>query len=392
MDVIFKNTALASGSKKLLVKLTLVALLLVLSNASGGMASAQGLLRIAGCRLVDDKGPVKAMGVNYVDGFWAFAKDGDRTKYLPDLDALAEAKIPFIRIALGPWGPLKVDGPPAPEIVDFVRNRDRYFDRLDVFLDDAKARHLGVVLDVFWNVDPYLAYFGEPEASWPDPKSRTGLFLREVVKEIARRRGADPTIWMIEFLNEGDLLIDFPHAPHSRADLVALINGLAGVLRASGDRHLVDTGNSLPRPAAKRLGQHQGWTADSRADFVGAMDAETPTGSPVASVHIYPEDKAARPWDGGDVLSVLPVLTKTGLKACHPVFIGEFGAPDSNLEQIYIKRIARSDIQLSAIWGFGRAAGDPLYIGLNARGRALLRQIGLAARTPAPAAAYGGKP
>ena len=341
-----------------------------------GAAPAEGLLRIADCRIVDDRGPVKAMGVNYVDGFWNFAKDGERASYLPALDALAEAKVPFIRMAFGPWAPSKLDGPAAPAIADFVANRARYFERLDTFLDDAKARHISVVLDVFWNVDPYSAYFGEPATAWSHPESRTGAFLREVVAELGRRHGADPTIWMIEFLNEGNLLIDFPRAPHSRDELVALIDGLAGALRAAGDRHLMTTGNSLPMQAAEHLYAHQGWTPDSRDEFLRALDAETPARSEVASVHLYPSQTAGRPWDDGDILNALPLLNEHSLKTCQPVFVGEFGATDRPLVKTFIDSFTRSDIQLTAVWGFGRVAGDPYSIGIDALGRELLLRLG----------------
>src|SRR4051794_4198161 len=77
-------------------------LALALCMGGGGQARAEDLLRLDQCRIVDGRGPVRAMGVNYVDGFWAFTKDGKRDAYLPYLEALAEARIPFIRMAFGP--------------------------------------------------------------------------------------------------------------------------------------------------------------------------------------------------------------------------------------------------------------------------------------------------
>jgi hypothetical protein len=352
----------------------IAALSLLLAALAGrcGPAWADGLLRLADCRIVDDHGPVKAMGVNYVDGFWRFAVDRRRETYLPYLDALAEAKIPFIRMAFGPWAAYDARRP-APAIADFVARRGEYFDLLDRFLADAKARHIGVVLDVFWNIDPYTVYFDEPLAAIARPDSRTSAFLREVVAELARRHGRDSTIWMIEFLNEGNLEVDYPRAPHALADLVALLEGLATALREAGDRHLVDSGNSLPRPAAERLSRRQGWAPDGLADFLRALDAETPV--EVASAHIYPEKPGARPWDGDDVLNTLPRLAEHGLSACHPVFVGEFGATDPALEESYVTRIAASGVPLAAAWGFGRPAFDPMAFGIDAPGRARLARL-----------------
>ncbi len=342
----------------------------------GGAARADGLLRIAGCRIVDDHGPIKAIGVNYVDGFWGCAKNGKREAYLPYLDALAEAKIPFIRMGFGPWAGNKADSPQAPQIADFVENRDRYFERLAIFLADLRARHIGVVLDVFWNIDPYTVYFKEPAAARADPKSRTFGFLKATLAELARRHGQHPNIWMIEFLNEGDLYIDFNGAPHSRADLDALIEGLASALRAGGDKHLVDSGNALPRPAAQHLVGHEGWRPDSREDFLRALGAETPAGVTVASVHIYPEKAGARPWTHDDVLATLSVLSQNSAKTCQPVFVGEFGAMNPVDEKTYIRSVADSGIQLAALWGFGRPQYDAYSFAYDERGQALLAFIG----------------
>lgn len=356
-----------------------IGLVVALAGAQGA-ALGEGLLRIADCRIVDDNGPVKAMGVNYVDGFWQFASDGRREAYLPALDALAAAQIPFIRMAFGPWAPIDFGKPPSPAIIDFVAHRELYFERLDAFLDDAKARHIGVVLDVFWGVDPYAIYFGDPPSAWSDPNSKTFAFLRDVVGELGQRRGTDPTIWMVEFLNEGDLLIDFPAAPHSRSEFIALIDGLADALRAAGDRHLIDTGNSLPRPAAEHLDELEGWKTDAADEFLRALDAETPARFEVASVHIYPEEKPTRPWDDGDILQTLPILEAHSRKSCQPVFVGEFGSTDPTVNAAYIERIARSDIPMAAVWGFGRIRSDPFTFGFDARGRERLRRIGLGSR------------
>jgi hypothetical protein len=352
----------------------MLTLLLIALVSLCATARADGLLRLADCQIVDDRGSVKAMGVNYVDGFWSFASDGKRKAYLPYLDALAEAKVPFIRMAFGPWADDKPDAQPVPQIADFVANRDRYFERLDTFLADLKARRIAAVLDVFWNIDPYTTYFGEPVTASACPDSRTAAFLREVVAELARRHGRDPTIWMIEFLNEGNLGVDFPRAPHSRADLVALMKGLAAALRGAGDRHLVDSGNSLPRSAAERLHQRQGWAPDSLGDFYRALDDETPVD--VASVHVYPEIAGDRPWDGDDVLATLPRLVAHSRRDCRPIFVGEFGAKDPMLEESFVARIAQSGVPLAAAWGFGRPAFDPMTFGIDARGRAQLARIG----------------
>jgi hypothetical protein len=352
-----------------------LAALLLLAGV-GGAARADGLLRLANCRIVDAGGPIKAMGVNYVDGFWNYAKDGKREAYLPYLDALSEAKIPFIRMAFGPWANDRPDAPPAPQIDDFVEKRARYFERLDTFLADLRARHIGAVLDVFWNIDPYAVHFGEPADARARPGSKTAAFLTDTVAELARRNGQDPTIWMVEFLNEGDLDIDFDRAHHTRADLAGLLKRLAAAMRAAGDRHLIDSGNSLPRPAADHLNAHAGWKSDDLGGFLHALDGETPSNIDVASVHIYPEDKAARPWDDGDVMNTLPALVKHGAQSCKPVFIGEFGAKDPAQDAAYIRRVGQSGVQMAAVWGFGRSAADPFAIGLDPSGKALLAVIG----------------
>ena len=147
---------------------------------------------------------------------------------------------------------------------------------------------------------------------------------------------------MIEFVNEGDLDIDYPRAHHTRPELVSLLRRLAGAMRGAGDRHLIDSGNSAPRPAAEHLSLGQGWKRDSREEFLQALDAETPPGVDVASVHLYPEPGDARPWDGGDVLDMLPALAAHARRSCQPVFVGEFGARDLASEDRYVARVAAS--------------------------------------------------
>jgi hypothetical protein len=344
-------------------------------GADGGRAQAEGLTRIANCRIVDDRGPIKALGVNYVDGFWSFARDGKREAYLPALDALADAKIPFVRMAFGPWSAYKPDAPATPEIADFVMRRERYYERFDVFLADLRARRIAVVLNLFWDVDPYTVYFHEPLTASADPDSRTSAFLREVIEELARRYGADPAIWLLEFTNEGNLGVDYPHALHTRREMTALARRLAGAARAAGDPHLISSGNAAPRPAAQRLAQRQGWRPDDREEFLDALDDETANSADVVSVHLYPEDPAARPWDGGDVLNALPVLVAHAGKTCRPLFIGEFGASDPRVADEFVTRVTASDVQLAAIWGFGRPDHDPLAFRGDATGRQRLRQL-----------------
>jgi hypothetical protein len=48
---------------------------------------AATLVRVENCAPVDDHGPIRAIGVNWTDGFWNFAQDGNREAYLPDMDA-----------------------------------------------------------------------------------------------------------------------------------------------------------------------------------------------------------------------------------------------------------------------------------------------------------------
>ena len=358
--------------------MSIIRLVVVILAIAGSPPAARGdgLLRLSDCRISDDHGPIKAMGVNYVDGFWQFAKDGDRQRYLPYLDALAEAEVPFIRMAFGPWAEYRSDRPAAATIVDFVNHYERYFVRLDGFLADLKVRRIGVVLDVFWNADPYTTYFQEAVAASTDPTSRTFGFMKQIVSELGKRQGQNPGVWMLEYLNEGNLDIDFDRARHSRSEFVGQIESLVEASRAAGDKHLISSGNALPRPAAQHLDTREGWKPDTREEYLAALDAETPSGVDVASVHVYPEDTATRPWDGGDVFNALPAAVKHSRETCKPLFVGEYGAKDEVQRGVYIRRLILSQVQLAAIWGFGRPPFDPFSFGVDVRGRALLTQLG----------------
>lgn len=353
----------------------LAALVILPATSSANDTRANDLLHVENCRLVDRTGPVKAIGVNYVDGFWDYAKNGKRESYLPALDALADAKVPFIRMAFGPWASSDLSKPTDPAINYFINNRDLYFKRLDIFIRDAKDRHIRLVLDVFWNVDPYLKYFNEKPSAWQDSDSRTVRFLTDTLIELASRHGKDPEILLIEFFNEGNLFIDYPNAPHTRTELISLFNTLVSVMRTHEDEHIIETGNSLPRPAASHLNKHDGWSSDSKYEFLQALEAENSSEAKVASIHLYPEFELTRTYDHGNILNVLPILKIYEKKDCRPIFIGEFGAEDENLEQLYIKKIVQSDIQLAAIWGFERPAGRPFAFGIDAKGRALLSKL-----------------
>ena len=245
------------------------------------VAQADGLLQIVSCRIVDDRGPVKAMGANYLSGFWEFAKSGKRrTIAISRRVGGGENTFHSHGIwSLRGYSPLF---PPSTAIVDFVRNRDRYFERLNTFLTDLKARHIAAVVDVFWTIDPYASYFHESPRATGRPESKTFAFLVDTVAEFGRRFGSDPEIWMIEFVNEGDLFVDFETARHTRPEFVTQMRELADALHSAGDHHLIDSGNALPRPASQHLDRGQGWKLDSKDEFLDALDAETSVG--VASV------------------------------------------------------------------------------------------------------------
>ena len=181
---------------------------------------------------------------------------------------------------------------------------------------------------------------------------------------------------MIEFLNEANLTIDYPQARHQRRDMAQTLSSLAAEMRAAGDRHIVESGNSRPRPSAEHLATGRGWKVDAPDEFLAAVDAETPSGVDVSSLHVYPEEANARPWTGADALKVLPLAVRHGLGACKPVWIGEFGAQAPDQRASFICRVKASEAQLSAVWGFGRFKGDPLAFGLDDAGKKVLAAVG----------------
>ena len=162
-------------------------------------------------------------------------------------------------MAFGPWAAYKPEAPPAPQIAG-IRRTPRTLLRAAWHISRRfeSPTHRGSARRVLEHRSLRPLFRGDPAAT-ANSNSKTN-FLSQTVTELARRYSQNPTIWMIEFLNEGNLDIDFDRAHHSRGEFVTLLVKLASVARHAGDRHLLNSGNGLPRPAAEHLDERKGWT------------------------------------------------------------------------------------------------------------------------------------
>ena len=334
----------------------------------------------------------RGIGVNYYSAFNRLIESGEDNSSLAGLEVLAKHKIPFIRFACcGFW----------PKEWNLYRsNKEEYFRRLDRLVGEARERNIGLIPSLFWYDGCIPDIVGEPRSQWGNPKSKTIAFMRQYVNEVVGRYLHERAIWAWELGNEYNLGADLPnaaeHRPPVQLDLgtaasrsaeddlthemvVTACAEFARAVRALDPGRPITTGHSLPRPAAEHLRREKTWTQDSPDEFERNLLEVTPSPCDLISVHLYPFDKERFKVKDVAYAQTMRHCMEAARRGGKAVFVGEFGAPDSQedggpqaarkhiLEMI--SAIETADVPLAALWNFDPTSqGDSFDVsGNNAR-------------------------
>jgi endo-1,4-beta-mannosidase len=342
----------------------------------GLIASSEASIVVApNGAILKDGSAWRGIGINYFSAFNRLIQNGDDASSFSGLEVLAKHKIPFIRFACcGFW----------PNEWNLYRNnKNEYFRRMDSFVAEARKRNIGLIPSLFWYDACIPDVVGEPRNQWGNPKSKTIAFMRQYVKEVVGRYLHERAIWAWELGNEYSLGADLPnaaeHRPPVHLDLgtaaarsaeddlthemiVTACAEFAKAVRALDSKRPITTGHSLPRAAAEHLRREQKWTQDSPEEFERNLLEVTPSPSDLISVHLYPFDKErfnAKDMPYAQTLQHCMSAARRGGKA---IFVGEFGAPDSQKDggpeaarkQILemIAAFEATGVPLAALWNF----------------------------------------
>ena len=114
---------------------------------------------------------------------------------------------------------------------------------------------------------------------------------------------------------------------------------------------IVESGTTLPRPAAWHLAHGEGWKRDSVEQGFSTLLDLTPDPMDVLSVHVYEKAKEHYPEAGG-TQGVIGLVMKQAQAVRKPLFIGEFPVKDQVQTQEYLHAMEANRVPLSAFWVF----------------------------------------
>ncbi|WP_295992854.1 hypothetical protein [Rugamonas sp.] len=330
--------------------------------------------------------PFYGVGVNYYDAFTRYVGTGKDTTWMAGLTTLQSYNVPFIRVnAIGFW---------APDIkANYINNKATFYARLDTFMNEASKRHIGVILDVFWNWTGWTDMNGEHAAAIGDPNSATRKMMRTVAAEMVLRYKNHPALWGWEYANESTSLMDLPDAinnyqwlPHYSTDakrgpadnytapqMLSAIADFSRTVRINDTVTPIFSGNARPRYDAYHL--PKSWDPDSPQQ-VGQILTRDNVGTDTTSMHLYLTDETAafgtdtvtKTVVAGNYSNTLAAImarskevdAKGKLVDPRPFFLGEFGVSDADYGAAGAKTkfnqitdaILANKVPMSALWVF----------------------------------------
>jgi len=307
--------------------------------------------------LIKDGRPYRAIGVNYFNAFCRHLKDPQDTGFEAGFKALAEAKIPFVRMMGCAFWPT--------EQKPYQENKEEFFRRFDAVVKAAEQHGIGLIPSLFWNVATVPDLVGEPVSEWGNPQSKTHEYMRAYVKDVVTRYKDSPAIWGWEFGNEFNLGANLPNAAQHRPQVVpqlgtaksrsekdewtyeivrAAFAAFAAEVRRYDPHRVISTGDSFPRDCAWHNWKEKKWTKDTPEQFAEMLLGDNPDPVSIVSAHAY-GDEAGRIRQAGAITA----------KAGKPLFVGEFGAPGPQEKsekefQALLKAVEETEVPLAALW------------------------------------------
>ena len=313
--------------------------------------------------LMKDGSPYLGIGANYQTLFGKLLRNKDDTSSLDNLARLSKAGIPFIRYRACGFGPENYQL--------YQQDRTEYFRRMDQVVHAAEHNNIGLIPSLFWRLATVSELLGENRDQLGNPNSKAGRFIRQYTQEMVSRYKDSPAIWGWEFGAEANLGADLPNPGTRRpagkltnrttasvdrtrltsAQLRAAFILFANTVRKMDSTRMIDSGTTLPRPAAWHLARGEGWKPDTVEQGFSTLLGLTPDPLNVLSVHIYEKAKEHYPEAGGTA-GVMALVMKQAQSVGKPLFIGEFPVKDEAETQEYLQAIVANRVPLSAFWVF----------------------------------------
>jgi hypothetical protein len=221
---------------------------------------------------------------------------------------------------------------------------------------------------LFWRLATISELLGESRDQLANPNSRANQFIRQYTKEMVGRYNDSPAIWAWEFGNEANLGVDLGNGGRRRGgpgpsggqlgsqQLRSTYAMFAETVRSIDQSRVIETGTSLPRPAAWHLARDESGRDNADQSFASLLNL-TPDPMNMISVHVY--EKAKEKYPGArSTADVLNILAQSAAAAHKPLFLGEFPVRNPAQAQEFIQAIEVARVPLSAFWVFDYQAQE----------------------------------
>ncbi len=303
-----------------------------------------------------------AIGANYDTLFGRLLQNKDDSSSLDNLALLGDKGIPFVRFrACGFW----------PRNADlYLKDHPEYFRRMDQVVRCAEQHHIGLIPSLFWRLATVSELVGEAPSRVGDPNSKSIAFIKQYTREMVDRYKDSPAIWGWEFGNEANLGVDqSPSGRRGGASVISENGGIrlttdqlrtayssfARVVRSLDPSRAIDSGTTIPRPAAWHNANGQPRQRDSQSQTYNMLSRQNPDPMDLLSVHIYQKSQKLSPFGQETVSQFIARYARYAAKAGKPLFIGEFPARDRDQTNEYLRAIIDNHVPLSAFWTFDNA-------------------------------------
>lgn len=325
----------------------------------------------------------RGMGVNYFDAFIRAARDTSNRTYEDGFRVLDSLNIPFARVAFSgyAWKDMWV----------YRENKDAYFKIMDSVVSSAKQHNLRLVPSLIWNINLPPEMTGQKLGNFGDSQSLSMRWARSYVREVVDRYKGDTTILMWEIGNEFYPYGDLPkesrfYTPLNTPQIRGVLQILAREVAELDPITPISSGNQAPVQNQyhrylfrKNPSLHKTMGIDDSPDEHGkAIMLLHPKPINVISSHLYlmnrHRTRRSRWGFQKGEFEYLRFLKDLGKRSKMPVFLGEYGVNDQDLDSTgnaldgkvqaeklrrFIVSILEAGIPVSAIWVFDFKHYDP---------------------------------
>ena len=228
---------------------------------------------------------------------------------------------------------------------------------MDQVVQAAERAHIGLIPSLFWRLATFAEVTGDPPSRLDDPKSKVSQFIQTYTREMVSRYHDSPAIWGWEFGNEANNGVDMMRGGGgdvrlTSGQLAAAYLTFARTVRSIDSTRIIETGTTVPRPAAWHNARRQFRQHDSPAQSYAALLAVSPDPVDMTSIHVYQKAQKLAPYGPETVSQFLGRYTRAAAQAGKPLFIGEFPVRDRAQAEEYIRAIRDNHVPLAAFWTF----------------------------------------